>query len=155
MFHSPEHDAALDHVRGSLEKIKLAELDFHRALNTAAHTGVDHRDLAKAARMSPRELSLALDRNYAVRDIAEGFSGSGPYEIAQRYAAGEIDRAQVIEELRRWPYAPMPDIGPLDDFIPDAPGSSEELTAAYCQDLIDRSIMEEVLPHAKVKGQTI
>lgn len=155
MSHTPENDAALDHVRGSLEKIKLAELDFHRALNTAARAGVDNRELAEAARLSTRELTIALRSTRARRDVAEGFSGSDPYEIAQRYVAGEIDRDQVIEELRRWPYAPLPEVGPLDDYAPDAPGSSEDLSAAYHRGLIDRTIMKEVLPHVKVRGQTI
>lgn len=38
--------------------------------------------------------------------MKEGFSGADPYEIIQRYVIGELDRAQLLDELGRWEYTP-------------------------------------------------
>jgi len=38
-----------------------------------------------------------------------------PYEIAQRYAAGDITREEMIDALSRWRYAPMARMTDLAD----------------------------------------
>lgn len=140
-----EREAALERVRETRQGTELALLEQRRALRQAEEVGVSQTTLAAAVGVSQPAVAKALKFARKVRDIPAGFSGADPYEIAQRYAAGEIGRAQVIDELRRWTYAPLPEVGPLDDYAPDAPGSSEDLSAAYHRGLIDRSIMEEVL----------
>jgi len=37
---------------------------------------------------------------------APGPGQVGPYETARQYAAGQLSREQVIDQLARWPYRP-------------------------------------------------
>ena len=51
-------------------------------------------------------------------DGGEGFSGADPYEIALRYAAGQLSRERLVDELSRWDYAPdRRPPHPLDDGV--------------------------------------
>lgn len=136
--------AALDRVRGTRQGTELATREHRRALRHAEEAGVSQKTLAAVLEVSQPAVAKALKIAREVRDVPAGFSGADPYEIAQRYAAGDIGRSRVIDELRRWNYAPLPAFDPLDDYAPDVPGSIQGLSAAYHRGLIDRSIMEEV-----------
>lgn len=60
-------------------------------------------------------------------DVRPGTHGGTAYEIAARYAAGEIDRAVALRELSEWKYEPLPPPPPAEytwfDGAPPASGS--------------------------------
>lgn len=70
------------------------------------------------------------------------------YEVAQRYAAGEITREQMLQALIGWDYVPG-EPAPANDWygMPnDPPGSFEETTArAYRDGLISAQDYDEIL----------
>ena len=75
----------------------------------------------------------------------ESFSGETPYVICEQYAAGKIDRAQLVDELTRWKYVPCGRTsGPLDDLIVDVPGSVDDLDQALRHRLIDDELYDEI-----------
>ncbi|GAB3569182.1 hypothetical protein GCM10027405_31950 [Arthrobacter alkaliphilus] len=68
--------------------------------------------------------------------IPEGFSSAGPYEIAERHAAGYIDRATMVPELSAWPGVTNEGLAAAQaewDSTPyaDTRGSFEEIDQAY------------------------
>lgn len=75
----------------------------------------------------------------------KGFSGAGPYEICQRFAVGQIGRAQLVEELACWEYTPIPQPEWLEDIVPEpGPASWEEVETAVEDALIDDGVYDEV-----------
>lgn len=85
-----------------------------------------------------------------MKPIPEGFSGASPYEIAERYAAGDVDRDEMVRQLSAWPYArneglaaahPEWDSTPC----PDTPGSLEEVGQAFDEGLIDAEAHDQIL----------
>lgn len=71
-----------------------------------------------------------------------------PLAICQEYAAGLIDRAQLIDELRRFPYAPKTvDLDPINDIVTDPDNSWAGVETALLSGVIDRSIYVEVFAH--------
>lgn len=55
-------------------------------------------------RIAQPSVSSALKTAEKIPDVLPGFSGASPYEIAQRYRAGMLTEAQVIDELAWWEY---------------------------------------------------
>lgn len=95
----------LERARVARVTERIAHVDFVRAVVEAAAGGASQTEIARELHVSQPAVSQLLAS--AVRSVGvvpEGFSGSTPYEIAQRYAAGRISREQVIDELARWPY---------------------------------------------------
>lgn len=74
----------------------------------------------------------------------DGSSGATPYEICQRYAAGVIDRMQLIDELTRFPYVKDGETDGYDSLIVDEPGTWSEVGDAVRRGLIEEDIYEEV-----------
>src|SRR5690606_7749494 len=74
----------------------------------------------------------------------EGFSGATPYEICQRYANGLIDRAQLVDELTRFPYVEGGHTDGYDSLIVDPPGTWSEVSDARRRGLIEYDVYEEV-----------
>lgn len=72
-------------------------------------------------------------------------------EIAERYAAGDIDRSEMIRQLSAWPYAKQ-----LDSteqlatewkaiLPPEAPGTFDEVGEAFDRGLIDAEAYDTIL----------
>lgn len=101
---SPDRAPAL--ARRALAREDLGRLDYLRALREAVQQGLPQRDIARALHITQSAISQALTKaeSRGVKAIPEGFSGASPYEIAERYAAGEIDRDEMIRQLSAWPY---------------------------------------------------
>lgn len=140
---SPDH--AIDQARRALAREDLGRLDYIRALREAVQQGLGQSEIARALHITQSAISQALTRaeSKGVKAIPEGFSGASPYEIAERYAAGEIDRDEMIRQLSAWRYVKAPDhteqlatewkaILP-----PDPPGTFEEVGEAFDKGLID------------------
>lgn len=121
----------------------LDDLDFYRFVQSSTRSGqITQAEVARELRITQGGLSKGVNKTPAV---VEGFSGASPYEIAQRYAAGDIDRTQLVEELTRWKYPPRPlTDGPYDDllFLPE--GSFEDVGQAFDEGLIDMETYDEI-----------
>lgn len=144
--------AQMDHATEELQRavknrlvVEVATLDYRRAIKHLEHD-VRQVDIARALKVTQPALSSALKVARRVPEVAPGFSGAGPYEICQRYAIGELDREQLLDELLRWEYAPRPEPEWLDDFAGPAPaGSWVEMELALDDGLVDDATYDEVL----------
>lgn len=106
--------------------------------------------VAKALRLSQPAISKAMAAAEQVREVVDGFSGASPYEIAQRYAAGLIDRERMLDELCRWEYPPRDRTDGYDSLLIDVPGSFDEVGRALSASLIDAdeyTIVLDLAPH--------
>ncbi|WP_125613022.1 MarR family transcriptional regulator [Specibacter cremeus] len=147
---SPE--AALSSARRARARRELGGLDYIRAVRSAVDAGAAQRDIARALGVAQPAISRLLKQAAArgVKPIPEGFSGASPYEIAERYAAGDIDRDTMIRELSAWPYVKSDahtaaqaewDSTPY----PDPPGTFEEVEDARSAGLIDGEAYDLIL----------
>lgn len=101
-------------------------------------------ELARALGVSQPAVSGRLRKAADVPPVREGFSGSDPYEIAQRYAAGLISREQVVEELSRWEYRPA-DRGDGVDWGSYEPGEWYEFVVpALDHGLLEADVYSEI-----------
>jgi hypothetical protein len=146
-------DPAMDRARRALAREDLSRLDYFRALQEAVQGGMQQRDIARALQITQSAVSQALTRaaSRGVKAIPEGFSGDSPYEIAERYAAGDIDRNEMIHQLSAWPYVKVPDH--TDQLAtewkailpPSPPGTFEEVGEAFDKGLIDGDAYDIIL----------
>lgn len=129
----------------------VTRVSYLRALRTAAE-GTTQSQLARDIGISQPSVNSALKSAAAVPDVRPGFSGATPYEIAQRYDAGELTREQVIDELGRWPYRPG---SPSDgyDWTTLDPGEFEEVRRALSEHLIDADTYDEILDRYCEQGR--
>jgi hypothetical protein len=88
----------------------LAEADFLTTV-AAMTERVSQTEMAAVLHTSQANVSrwAARGREHAQRRRA-GRLGADPYEIAQRYALGQIPRDEMIAALAAWPYG--------EDFVP-------------------------------------
>ncbi len=84
---------------------EVSGLDYLRALRQLAGS-MTQVELARSVGVTQPAISAALKSAAKVSEPRAGFSGADPYEIAQRYAAGDLGRDQVIDELARWDCRP-------------------------------------------------
>jgi hypothetical protein len=77
--------------------------------------------------------------------VLENFGSASPYEVCQRYAAGLINRDEVIRQLAAWPYPPTPRPDEFGDFTETFEGTFDDVLRAKRYELIDDSIYEEVI----------
>lgn len=140
-------NTAITNARRARARRELASKDYIRYVRAAVETA-DQRFVARALGVSQPGISQLLTRG--VDPVPEGFSGASPYEIAERFAAGDIDREAMIRELSAWPYpknegaaaaAAEWDSTPY----PDTPGSFEEVGRAFDEGLIDGDAYDQIL----------
>ncbi|OAV60472.1 hypothetical protein [Enteractinococcus helveticum] len=120
-------------------------LDYRRTLRVIKAKGYSQRTVAQGLNISQPALSQQFKGVDEVAEPQPGFSGAGPYEICQRYAIGQLSRAELIDELIRWPYAPSDTTDGVDTLLIDPPGSWDEVEQACDRGLIDGQIYDEVL----------
>ncbi|WP_369745622.1 hypothetical protein [Paenarthrobacter sp. AMU7] len=148
---------AIDLARRALAREDLGRLDYFRALQDAVQSGLPQRDIARALQITQSAVSQALTRaaSRGVKAIPEGFSGASPYEIAERYAAGDIDRDEMVRQLSAWPYVKAPDHA--DQLArewkailpPNPPGTFDEVGEAFDKGLIDGDAYDTILDAAE------
>ncbi len=135
-------------VRGAVQarrRKEIDELDYRRWLRRLEAAGYTQKQIGAWLGITQPSVNNALKTAAKVPLPAEGFSGASPYEICQRYAAGFIDRAQLVDELVRWPYAPRGKTADeLDDLVINPSGSWADVEEAAHAGLIDEEIYEEV-----------
>lgn len=135
-------DHALAGVRQLRHRQILDRLDYLRALRRLA-TAMTQSDLARALGLTQPSISSALKSAAKVADPRPGFSGAGPYEIAQRYVAGELDRDCVIDELSRWAVDPVAPSSPRT--VDNRSDPRHELRKAVRDGLLDEDTYQTIL----------
>ena len=131
------------HVRLLRYRQAIDRLDELRELRALSIAGASQVELARQLGISQPSVNKALKRAMAVRDVLAGFSGATPFEIAQRYAAGLIDRAQLIDELGRFPYVPV-SLAARDGMNATVPGTAREILDALDAGLIDEDTYDAI-----------
>ncbi|WP_402372990.1 hypothetical protein [Isoptericola rhizosphaerae] len=119
-------------------------LDELRAVRVLAKT-MKQTELAKVLAISQPSINKALKAAAKVPEVREGFSGGSPYEIVQRFAAGQIDRDQLVDELGRWEYARTPATDGVDWLADEPVGTFEEVGRALDEGLIDEDTYTAIL----------
>ncbi len=120
-------------------------LDELRTLARLASSSMSQSAIAVALGVSQPAVSKRLREAAELAPVREGFSGASAYEIAQRCAAGELSREQVLEELSRWSYEPG-DRGDGVDWLSVRLGEFERTVGkAADQGLIDGELYDELV----------
>lgn len=144
-----------------------AKEQIHQARVLFARRAIDKLDLlrslpALAGQFSLLDLSFELGVTEPVLEallleatevepVSEGFSGGNPYEIAQRYAIGQLTREEVVDELSRWPYEP----DEWEGWEGYTPGTwSRYVSPARHAELIDGGVYTEVMTRLKENAET-
>ncbi|UNX53176.1 hypothetical protein MF406_09005 [Georgenia sp. TF02-10] len=127
---------SVEQVRRLRHRQAVDRLDELRHLRQLSAT-MTQTALAKALAISQPSINSALKRAATVPDVPAGFSGASPYEIAERYAAGLIDRDQLIDELGRFPYARTPTTDGYDWLTDEVPNTTGDIGDALDDGLID------------------
>jgi hypothetical protein len=147
---SPEN--AIANARRARARRELGSLDYVRNVRAAVEAAADQRVVARALGVSQPAISKLLSQAEArgVKPVPEGFSGASPYEIAERYAAGDINRDTMIRELSAWPYTKNEGAaaaGAEWESTPylDTPGSFAEVGQAFDEGLIDGDAYDRIL----------
>jgi hypothetical protein len=135
--------AARDAMRARRRK-EIDELDYRRQLRRLDENGYSQVQISKWLGIAQPSVSSALRTAASVPMPLEGFSGATPYEICQRYAAGLIDRARLVDELTRFPYAQGGHTDDYDSLIVDPAGTWSEVSDSARQGLIEDDVYEEV-----------
>lgn len=105
----------------------VADLSKERAREAAAHIaylrrlrqlhvqGYTQVRLAKIVGVSQPTVSDMLRRaRIEAPDLRPGTHGGSAYEVAAKYAAGEIERGAALRELIGWPYESPAEPSPLE-----------------------------------------
>lgn len=129
-------DASVRLARLLRHRRSVDRLDYLRTVRALSAT-MRQVDLAKELGVSQAAISTTLSRANEVPDVVPGFSGGSPYEIAERYAAGGIDRDALIDELGRFPYAETPKTDGVDWLVDDVPNTVGDVSRAWRDGLID------------------
>lgn len=124
--------------------LEVARIDYRRELRKLLDAGHTQTEIARALRISQPAVSKAAKTLDSTPEPAPGFSGAGPYEVCQRYGAGLIGREQLVDELSRWEYTPIPQGEWYEDvLVAPGPGSWLEVQHAHREGLIDGTIYED------------
>lgn len=144
----------------SIEAVRLLQqrqvvdrLDYLRGLRGLAES-MTQTELAKRLGIAQPSISSALRTAVRVPDLRPGFSGASPYEIAQRYAAGELSREQVVDELARWKYADRPQTDGYDWLtVGSDAGTWVEVEKALRDGLLDDATYDAILDRQDELGR--
>ncbi|MFT4281508.1 hypothetical protein [Microbacterium sp.] len=123
---------------------EIDELDYRRELRRLDERGYSQTQISKWLGIAQPSVLSALRTAAKVTMPLEGFSGATPYEICQRYAGGIIDRAQLVDELTRFPYVEGGHTDGYDSLIVDPAGTWSEVSDARRRGLIENDVYEEV-----------
>lgn len=142
-------ELALRELVVARSRVEIADLKYKRSLKQwrkRREGAPSQAEVARSLHISQPALSKALSASDSAAEVPEGFSGASPREICQLYAIGELDRAQLIDELSRWQYpAPISSDNAWDDLSVALPGSWDEVDRAAEDGLIDYDLLDEVL----------
>lgn len=132
-------------ARRLLVRLDLIELDMRRNIRQLRRDNFTEAAIASMTGVSQPVVHEILHVAERDPEPLNGFSGATPLEICQRYAAGDITRDQLIDELARFPYKPIPETDGYDWLMPDTTGTWMDLSIAEGRGLIDTHTYGEVL----------
>lgn len=144
LMERPQHDDMRARLLKARQRVEVDALDYKRTLKAAAG-GMTQREMAALLGMSQPAVAKALQRAQAVPAVVGEFNAASPYEMCQRYAAGFIDRAEVVRQLVAWPYKPTPWANEYGEYEESMDGTWQEVVEAADNGLIDDAIYDEVL----------
>lgn len=144
LMERPQHDEMRAQLLRARQRMEVDALDYKRTLKAAAG-GMTQREMAALLGMSQPAVAKALQRAQAVPAVVGEFNAASPYEVCQRYAAGFIDRAEVVRQLVAWPYKPTPWANEYGEYEESLEGTWEEVGDALRHELIDAATYDEVL----------
>ncbi|MFZ4840981.1 hypothetical protein [Mycetocola saprophilus] len=90
-----------NHAKKLRARIAIDHIDLKRTLVRLTEAGVSQMQLSRALGISQPTISSNLKTAVRIPPVKPGFSGADPYEISQRFAAGELTQAQLLDELLR------------------------------------------------------
>lgn len=132
------------------QRMVLDRLDYERELvHLNVEMKVNPSELSRHLGISQPSVYDTLKKALKLAQVKDGFSGATPYEIAQRFAVGEIGRDELIDQLARWEYAPEGHTDGYDSLIVDPPGTFEEVIRAADDGLIDDTTYDAILTKAE------
>ena len=140
----PRHDDLRAQLLKARQRMEVDALDYKRTLKAAAG-GMTQREMAALLGMSQPAVAKALQRAQAVPAVVGDFNAASPYEVCQRYAAGFIDRKELVRQLVEWPYKPTPWANEYGEYEESMDGTWQEVVEAADAGLIDDAIYDEVL----------
>ncbi|QIV87705.1 MarR family transcriptional regulator [Glutamicibacter mishrai] len=140
----PQHEEMRALLLKARQRVEVDALDYKRTLKAAAG-GMTQREMAALLGMSQPAVAKALQRAQAVPAVVGEFNAASPYEMCQRYAAGFIDRAEVVRLLVEWPYKPTSWANEYGEYEESLDGTWDEVGDALRHELIDAAIYDEVL----------
>lgn len=144
--------AVLQALKVVRTRVTLATVDRDRLVRLGLQAGLSQTALATQLGVSQARISqIAASAN---AEQADGFSGTTPIEIAQRYAAGEIDEEQAVDELGRWPYKSSSRPDPYDDSWEPGPGTWADVELANQQGLISDEMYEAIFDRSLAAADT-
>lgn len=146
-------EPSLELARQLRSRRAVDRLDYLRTVRVLAVT-MRQDELARGLGVTQPAISSTVKKARQIEDVLVGFSGASPFEIAERYAAGLIDRVQLVEELGRFPYAPTPRTDGVDWLTEEVPKSVGEVLEALHAGLIDPPLYEEIQDSIDACGQT-
>lgn len=144
LMERPQHDDMRAQLLKARQRVEVDALDYKRTLKAAAG-GMTQREMAALLGMSQPAVAKALQRAQAVPAVVGEFNAASPYEVCQRYAAGFIDREELVRLLVEWPYKPTPWANEYGEYEESLDGTWEEVGDALRHELIDAATYDEVL----------
>lgn len=125
------------------QRREIDDLDYRREVR---RLGERHSQRQIGRWLGITQPSVQKTLKVAAKDPApvEGFSGATPYEICQRYAAGFIQREQLVDELTRFPYVEGDKTNGYDSLTVDPAGTWAEVSTAVRRGLIEDDVYEDV-----------
>lgn len=143
-----ERTEVVARARRARAREHVGNLDYLRGLLEANALGMSQSELARRFGLTQPTIYSSLRTASSVPPVRPGFSGGSPYEIAERFAAGDIDRERLVDEMVRWDYRPARPTDGLDWMTGDSGEFSETVGRALDQGLIDDETYDEIL-HAR------
>lgn len=118
---------------------EIAERELQRAVRAARHAGATQADIAGRLAVSQAAISKRLAQ-------AEPLDGDdSPYDVALRYAAGDLTREQLMSQLATFEYKPSTQSPAYDEPFVDVPGSVDELIRALDEGYLSPEDYDEIL----------
>lgn len=124
----------------------LDQLDFRRKLVSLSQS-YTQRQVADWLALAQPTVSKTLRTAEKDPVVRPGFSGATPMEICERYAAGMIERDQLVDELIRFDYEPGGETDGYDSLTMDPPGTWTEVQDALRRGLIEEDVYVKVFDH--------
>lgn len=143
---TPKLPKALRDALAARQRMELAQLDYKRSLRLLAKDRtIPQREVAHSLAIKQPSVSVAYKQAAQVPPPRPDFCGASPFEICQRYAAGQISRDDLLDQLSRWEYAQGDVTDGYDSILVDPPGTFAEVGEALDRGLISDEDYDTVL----------